>query len=1055
LTPELWERVCRAFDRAGELAGESRAEFLSRLRDQDAEAAAAVEGMLRRQGAPALLSQLPTHFWEMLDVTEPSTGPQVDGSAEWPDQIGPYKVQGELGKGGMSVVLQARDPKFDRLLAIKLVKTGHAGDELARRFRQEAILMGRLQHPGIPPVHDWGELPDGRPYLAMKLIKGRTLAELLRDKEIVNDKGRLLTIFEHICHTIAYAHARKVIHRDLKPGNIMVGAHGEVQVMDWGLAKPAPAREEIVPASVLLPPSSGNEEDTIPGAVMGTVAYMAPEQARGEVDSLDERCDVFGLGAILCVVLTGNPPFDRIDRARQGDLAETFQRLDECGGDLELIALAKGCLAPDRENRPRDAGQVAATVACYQAALQQRLRDAEIHTARAQVRAQEERKRRRIAWTLAAVIVVFVFLGAWYYREREEIARAARRHNVESEFRKAVKAEEQIAVELRQMLADYNRVHALLSDLDDWKDRLDKRKDHIGDEIALLSAGDPGLVGSELRALLDKQNERFEEDTRHFNLAKELDDIHLESFTFLDTKSNAGPKEKQPAKDTGEQQLNPTAAAPKYAAFFFKQLKIDVEAGVPDQIAAQIRESPLHHVLVSALDHWAAVTQDPASTYKPVTAKLLHIARLADADPWRDRFRRPSVWGDRLKLEQLATEMEPVQQSPQILIALAGQLEQCSSGGGRAVLDQALLAYPHDFWLNLTMANQSKFSDVRAGYYHAALAVRQQNSVAWNNLAAALYRQRKVEEALAACRKAASFNAKDWNPHRLAGKIFLFRGLFEDAEKTSRKALDLLPADHPFYAEVADEWNECQRCLDVQQKEKLQNVLKTLGPAGTSGRLSSADPLDLFLGNRNSPRKSHALELKAGKSYQLDLRANEFDPILRIETSDWKPLVSNDDVCPPSDLNSRLVFTPQRDGVYRLVVNSFVRSGEPKKINGAYDLQLREVRPTGPAKLFEGELHSRTDATGKFSREHPVDLPEAIPYVFELHSQRFDTYLRLRDASGKIIVYNDDMAPGNIHASRIDFTPARPGTFVLEVTSYYPGETGPYTLSVQGYRPHK
>ncbi len=162
---------------------------------------------------------------------------------------------------------------------------------------------------------------------------------------------------------MAYAHARGVIHRDLKPSNVMLGTFGEVQVMDWGLAKVLPrggvvddatAGRRVAHETVIATARSGGSDADLSrtGSVLGTPAYMAPEQARGEVDRLDERCDVFALGSILCEVLTGQPAFvgrssGEIQRkAARGDLADAFARLDACGADAELLALAKDCLAP-------------------------------------------------------------------------------------------------------------------------------------------------------------------------------------------------------------------------------------------------------------------------------------------------------------------------------------------------------------------------------------------------------------------------------------------------------------------------------------------------------------------------------------------------------------------------------------------------------------------------------------------------------------------------------------------------------------------------------------
>ncbi len=167
------------------------------------------------------------------------------------------------------------------------------------------------------PVYELGAFPDRRPFLAMKLVRGRTLAALLAERPSpTHDLPRFLSIFEQVCQTVAYAHARRVIHRDLKPSNVMVGSFGEVQVMDWGLAKVLPEggvaderkrADSETEVRTSRTESSGAESQA--GSVLGTPAYMAPEQARGEVDRIDERADVFGLGAILCEILTGQPPY--------------------------------------------------------------------------------------------------------------------------------------------------------------------------------------------------------------------------------------------------------------------------------------------------------------------------------------------------------------------------------------------------------------------------------------------------------------------------------------------------------------------------------------------------------------------------------------------------------------------------------------------------------------------------------------------------------------------------------------------------------------------------
>src|SRR5262245_35140026 len=162
-----------------------------------------------------------------------------EGTVPAPPRVPGYEVLGELGRGGMGVVYRAGDTALARDVAVKVLQDRFAPDSAsARRFVEEARITAQLQHPGIPAVHQVGSLPDGRPFLVMKLIKGRTLDDLLKEvTDPAADRGRFLAVFEQIAQAVGYAHSRGVMHRDLKPANVMVGAFGEVQVMDWGLAK--------------------------------------------------------------------------------------------------------------------------------------------------------------------------------------------------------------------------------------------------------------------------------------------------------------------------------------------------------------------------------------------------------------------------------------------------------------------------------------------------------------------------------------------------------------------------------------------------------------------------------------------------------------------------------------------------------------------------------------------------------------------------------------------------------------------------------------------------
>ena len=195
-----------------------------------------------------------------------------------------YTFVKELGRGGMGTVYLAEDTELNRHVAIKVLNTPEVTDDLRNRMIREAQIIARLEHPGIVPVHDVGTLPDGRIYYAMKFVRGSRLDEYAAQGASLRDRLRK---FQAVCDAVAFAHAHGVIHRDLKPQNIMIGSFGEVLVLDWGVAK-------------IKTQMNTDEQE---GTVIGTRDYMSPEQARGEIDQLDERADVYSLGAVLHFLL--------------------------------------------------------------------------------------------------------------------------------------------------------------------------------------------------------------------------------------------------------------------------------------------------------------------------------------------------------------------------------------------------------------------------------------------------------------------------------------------------------------------------------------------------------------------------------------------------------------------------------------------------------------------------------------------------------------------------------------------------------------------------------
>ncbi len=288
-----------------------------------------------------------------------------------PDLAGTkYRVLEGVARGGMGAVYLAEDTTLGRRVALKTLDLPDPSGELAVRMLREAQIVARLEHPGIVPVHDVGRLADGRVFYTMKFVHGDRLDRHLEKIPSLADR---LRIFQKICDAVAFAHAHGVLHRDLKPENIMVGPFGEVLVMDWGVAKvlrdPAGRGEtmsDTTQISAAAPGDAGRADVPSPeqtvvapattahGAILGTLGYMAPEQARGEVGNLDARADVFALGAILRFLLTGQAPTATTAHARRGNAMPPA-----------LAAVCAKAMSHDPAGRYASAQELSAEVARY------------------------------------------------------------------------------------------------------------------------------------------------------------------------------------------------------------------------------------------------------------------------------------------------------------------------------------------------------------------------------------------------------------------------------------------------------------------------------------------------------------------------------------------------------------------------------------------------------------------------------------------------------------------------------------------------------------------
>jgi serine/threonine protein kinase len=284
-----------------------------------------------------------------------------------------FRVVRPFARGGLGEVFVAYDVELNREVALKEIQRAIAHDPTVRdRFLFEAEITGRLEHPGIVPVYGLGTYPDGRPYYAMKLVEGEPLADAVdryhSDSLLDGDPSRrslelrkLLRRLIDVCNAIEYAHGRGVVHRDIKPGNIIVGVHGETLLIDWGLAK-ASGRDDKAHGAEgkWLGPTAAGVAETLPGSALGTPAYMSPEQAAGELERIGRRSDVYGLGATLYYVLTGRPPFtgastaEVLDAVKRGEFPRPRAVAPSTDRALEAVCLRAMALRPEgRYETPR------------------------------------------------------------------------------------------------------------------------------------------------------------------------------------------------------------------------------------------------------------------------------------------------------------------------------------------------------------------------------------------------------------------------------------------------------------------------------------------------------------------------------------------------------------------------------------------------------------------------------------------------------------------------------------------------------------------------------
>jgi tetratricopeptide (TPR) repeat protein len=770
----------------------------------DRRCARALERLARSPAA-----SLPAPLKTTPEVPEPE-GPLP----ELPER---YELLGRVGHGGMGLVVRVRDRILNRELAVKTLREKLSEDDpRLQRFREEAHITAQMQHPGVPPVHDLGELPDGRPFFAMKLVKGETLAARLKARSSpAEGLGEFLRVFEQICETLAYAHNHDIIHRDLKPANIMIGAHGEVQVMDWGLAKKlrrgaagttttTTTGEEV--RTVIDPPLRGDGQQT--KGALGTYAYMAPEQARGRVRLQDERSDVFSLGAVLCKILTGEPPYvgegqtQVREQAEDVSLEPAYQRLNECGAPAELVTLAKRCLAEERDDRPRNAGDVWQAVKAYREGEQERRRQAELLAAEERARAEkaeelarveraravaERRARRRALVTVAVglLLVGSIAGGWWWLTER--------------------KAADEQAVELALAEWEAKRGQAFAAPVVKLEG-LFRQAQAAAERAVKLAQG--GVVPAALQRRAGEALAAAEEDVKHMGkdrelLARLMDVAHPREISLY-----------QQDEDGRMVALTQLSVDEQFAQAF-QRWGLDINSVPVEQSVARLKCRPNSVVqeVVAALDEWA-LQRRRAGRGAADWRQLYELATRLDASAPRRQIRRlmiatslqPSLatlaqWVQaRAKLRDHVHRVNPATEPVLELISLTHVLERFGDAqSAEALLRAALAAHPDEVVLLMDLGRLMDRQRPRRNgeaieCYRAARALRPDLGVALSEL---LSESKRAAEAETICRDLVQRLPGNPEPHLYLGNVLRNQKKLEEAEAAYRKAIELRP-DFPY-----------------------------------------------------------------------------------------------------------------------------------------------------------------------------------------------------------------------------------------------------------------
>jgi tetratricopeptide (TPR) repeat protein/tRNA A-37 threonylcarbamoyl transferase component Bud32 len=665
-----------------------------------------------------------------------------------------YRVLRPHARGGLGEVFLAEDTELHRPVALKEIQERYADDPASRhRFVREAEVTGRLEHPGIVPVYGLGHYADGRPFYAMRFVEGESLQEAVRRFHTAETPGRdpgerrlafreLLGRFVAVCNAVAYAHSREVLHRDLKPANAMLGKYGETLLVDWGLAKVLGRPDgQTDGGGAPEPMPAGELPQTQVGTILGTPAYMSPEQAQGRGEEVGPASDIYSLGATLYTLLTGRAPLQGRDK---GELLRQAVRGEwrppaRVKKDVPraLDAVCRKAMAKRPEDRYPTALALAADVEHW-------LADEPVSAYSEPLRVRLGRWARRhkpaVAAAAAAVLVGVLLGGAglvWAQRRAEKRERAV------------VAALAKAAAMQRQ--ARWAEARAVLEQAENQ-----------------LGEGGP----EELR----RKVERARGD---LDLVARLDGIRLKRSSLV------------------EGRIDYAAADRGYAAAF-REAGLGTVGEDTERVAARLRASAVREKLLAALDDWAAFLGRGESLNW-----VLAVAWRVDPSPWRARS--PKVWSNLKDLAQLAREARAEGPSPRFLAALGARVLWLGGDGEpllRAAQGRLPGDFWVNFELGIALFVKKPREAVT--FFRVALALRPDSPFVQTNLGTALNAQGRSAAAIRAFRRAIVMNPKFALAYNNLGLALKAQGKLAGAVRAYRRAIALDPKFAPAHSNLGN-----------------------------------------------------------------------------------------------------------------------------------------------------------------------------------------------------------------------------------------------------------